>query len=177
LGIGRTFQVARIFKELTTLENLVVALEAKRRQDASIFELVRLAPAANIQARAREMLNEFSLERVADWTAGSLSHGDKKCLELAMVIAARPRLLMLDEPTAGMAPADRQRSVDMIARLLKKGGLSLLLTEHDMEVVFGLATRITVLNYGEIIATGSPQEVRSSPRVREVYLGHDVSAA
>jgi branched-chain amino acid transport system ATP-binding protein len=177
LGVGRTFQVARIFKDLTTRENLVVALEAKRRQATSFFDLARLAPASAVRESAQEMLSEFSLESVADWTAGSLSHGDKKCLELAMVIAARPRLLMLDEPTAGMAPADRQRSVDMIAKLLKKGGLSLLLTEHDMEVVFGLATRITVLNYGEIIATGPPEEVRSNPRVREVYLGHDVTDA
>lgn len=177
LGIGRTFQVARIFKDLTTLENLVVALEARRRQETSVFELVRLAPVSSVRERAREMMAEFQLEPVADWPAGSLSHGDKKCLELAMVIAARPRLLMLDEPTAGMAPADRQRSVEMISRLLAQGGLSLLLTEHDMEVVFGLATRITVLNYGEIIATGSPHDVRSNPRVREVYLGHDVSAA
>ncbi|MBX3529442.1 MAG: ABC transporter ATP-binding protein [Rhizobiaceae bacterium] len=176
-GVGRTFQMARIFKELSAFENLVVALEAKKRQGTSALELLRLVPAASIRDEARRILAEFSLEHVSAWPAGSLSHGDKKTLELAMVLAARPRLLMLDEPTAGMSPADRQRSVELIAGLMKGGGLSLLLTEHDMQVVFGLATRITVLNYGEIIATGSPEEVRSNPRVREVYLGHDVSAA
>ncbi len=177
LGIGRTFQSARIFTDLTTFENLVIALEAKVHAGSSLLELLRLRPARETGRAVEAMLEEFSLTNVADWPASSLSHGDKKCLELAMALAARPRLLMLDEPTAGMAPADRQRSVDLISKLLARGGFSLLLTEHDMEVVFGLATRITVLNYGEVIATGSPEEVRSNPKVREVYLGHDVSAA
>lgn len=177
LGIGRTFQVARTFKDLTTFENVVVALEAKRRQSASALELLRLRPSDTVREAARAMLDEFSLDAVADWPAGLLSHGDKKSLELAMALAARPRLLMLDEPTAGMAPGDRRRSIELISRLLAKGAFSLLLTEHDMEVVFGLATSITVLNYGEVIATGSPEAVRSNPRVKEVYLGHDVSAS
>ena len=177
LGIGRTFQSAHVFKDLTTLENLIVSIEINQRVNDKRFGILRLAAKPSVRKAAEELLGEFQLEDVADWTAAALSHGDKKSLELAMVIAARPRLLMLDEPTAGMAPADRQRSVAMISRLLKAQGLSLLLTEHDMEVVFSLADRITVLNYGEMIATGSPEDVRNNPRVREVYLGHDVTAA
>lgn len=177
LGIGRTFQTARVFKDLSTLENIIVAIEANQRKQSSRFGLLRLAPKPSVRREAETLLGEFQLESVADWSASALSHGDKKSLELAMVIAARPRLLMLDEPTAGMAPADRQRSVQMISKLLKTQGLSLLLTEHDMEVVFGLANRITVLNYGEMIATGSPEDVRNNPRVREVYLGHDITAS
>ncbi|MGN7712649.1 ABC transporter ATP-binding protein [Agrobacterium radiobacter] len=177
MGIGRTFQSARIFGDLTPFENMIVAVEAKARTAGSLLQLLRIRPNAENRDAARSILRDFSLEKVADRLTSTLSHGDKKRLELAMVVAGRPRILMLDEPTAGMAPADRHKSIELIGKLLEKGDFSLLLTEHDMEVVFGLATCITVLNYGEVIASGTPQDIRSNARVREVYLGHDLATA
>jgi branched-chain amino acid transport system ATP-binding protein len=112
-----------------------------------------------------------------DEMAGVLAHGDRKRLELAMCLALEPILLMLDEPMAGMSPADRTAAVELIRRVAAERGISVLLTEHDMNVVFALAHRITVLNYGEIIASGSPDEVRGSATVREVYLGHEAHHA
>ncbi|AMS45508.1 ABC transporter ATP-binding protein [Aminobacter aminovorans] len=176
-GIGRTFQSARIFSELTPFENMVVAVEAHERVVKGKRPLFALRPTKAVRDTAAEILEDFALTKVAKAETKSLSHGDKKRLELAMAVAGRPQLLMLDEPTAGMAPGDRQKCVELIDRLLKKGGFSLLLTEHDMAVVFGLATRISVLNYGQVIASGTPEEIRSNARVREVYLGHDVSSA
>lgn len=176
-GVGRTFQSARVFADLTPFENMVVAVEAHARRFGTLLDLLSMRPTAATRDSARAILEDFALAGVASRPTKTLSHGDKKRLELAMAVAASPRLLMLDEPTAGMAPADRHRCIDLIARLLGNGGLSLLLTEHDMAVVFGLATRITVLNYGQVIATGTPERIRSDARVRDVYLGHDVAAA
>jgi len=106
-----------------------------------------------------------------DEIAQVLSYGDRKRLELAITLATHPRLLMMDEPTAGMAPADRAAVVKLIAALRKRHNMTVMLTEHDMGVVFGLADRIVVMNYGELVATGTPDEVRANPLVRDIYLG------
>ncbi|MFK0206293.1 ABC transporter ATP-binding protein [Agrobacterium sp. NPDC090283] len=177
MGIGRTFQSARVFSDLTPFENMIVAVEARARTRGGLLQLLSIRPNAENRDAARVILRDFLLETVADRPTRTLSHGDKKRLELAMAVAGKPRILMLDEPTAGMAPADRHKCIELIGRLLAKGDFSLLLTEHDMEVVFGLATRITVLNYGEVIASGAPQDIRSNARVREVYLGHELATA
>ncbi|MES4992467.1 ABC transporter ATP-binding protein [Agrobacterium radiobacter] len=177
MGIGRTFQSARIFSDLTPFENMIVAVEASARTRGGLLKLLSIRPNAENRDTARVILRDFLLETVADRPTRTLSHGDKKRLELAMAVAGKPRVLMLDEPTAGMAPADRYKCIELIGRLLEKGDFSLLLTEHDMEVVFGLATRVTVLNYGEVIASGAPQDIRSNARVREVYLGHELATA
>jgi len=172
LGIGRTFQVARIFPDMSAFENLIIAIETRERNDKGLrFTFGYIAPRQQVVDEAERLVVELGLEGAVDDVAGTLSHGDKKRLELAMSLALSPRLLMLDEPTAGMSPSDRAEAVRLIARVRKGYGLSLLLTEHDMEVVFGLATRLTVLHHGEIIASGEPAEVRSDSRVREVYLG------
>ena len=172
-GIGRTFQVARIYPELTAHENLVVAVEARHRFDPPKTRTrFSLFPNALVMAEVDELVGEMGLSNVASRTAKILSHGDKKRLELAMSLALRPRLLMLDEPTAGMSPSDRKQAVVFVSRIRKEHGLSLLLTEHDMDVVFGLATELTVLHHGEVIASGEPSAVRAEPKVREVYLGH-----
>ena len=172
-GIGRSFQVARIFGDMSAYENLVVALEMRGWISKGGFTgLFRLAPKDEVRAEADRLIEDLGLHHTVDQPARILSHGDKKRLELAMSLALRPDILMLDEPTAGMSPTDRAEAVAMIERVRRDYGLTLLLTEHDMEVIFGLATRLTVLHYGEIIASGAPEQVRADARVREVYLGH-----
>ena len=172
-GIGRSFQVARIFGDMSAYENLIVALEMRERIGGRrLAGLFSLAPRESVRAEAQRLIEDLGLQDAVGQPARILSHGDKKRLELAMSLALRPGILMLDEPTAGMSPTDRAEAVAMIARVRRDYGLTLLLTEHDMEVIFGLATRLTVLHYGEIIASGTPEEVRADARVREVYLGH-----
>lgn len=172
LGFGRSFQVARIFQDMTTLENMIVAVEARRR-NAGEPTTGRLGwrPGTETVAEALSGLDEVGLSRQRDEDASSLAHGDKKRLELAMVLALRPRILMLDEPTAGMSPNDRQAAVRLLQQVKQRHGVTLMMTEHEMDVVFNLATHLAVLHYGEIIASGAPEEVREDPMVREVYLG------
>jgi branched-chain amino acid transport system ATP-binding protein len=173
LGIGRTFQVARVFGEDTALANMVVAIEARERQQGRRgFAPWRVRPRRAVLDEALALLDQMGLAPQQGQLAGVLAYGDRKRLELAICLALRPRLLMLDEPMAGMSPSDRLAAVELIRTIVREHGLSVLLTEHDMDVVFALAQRITVLHYGEVIASGSPAEVRASPVVREVYLGH-----
>lgn len=171
-GVGRTFQVAKIFTDMTAYENLIVAVEMRKRLSGQRRGWFAIAPKQSVTREVDGLIADLGLGEAASAPAKILSHGDKKRLELAMSLALRPTLLMLDEPTAGMSPSDRAAAVAMIARVRDKYGLTLPLTEHDMEVVFGLATRLTVLHHGEIIASGEPSEVRANARVREVYLGH-----
>lgn len=177
-GIGRTFQVARVFGEQTVLANMIVAIEARRRRSllGSILDL-RLKPETAVTQEALAELERMGLAGHRDRAAGVLAYGDRKRLELAMCLSLRPSLLMLDEPMAGMSPVDRTAAVDLIRQVTREREISVLLTEHDMDVVFALAQRITVLNYGEVIASGAPDEVRATPRVRDVYLGHGVQHA
>ena len=171
-GIGRSFQVARIFPKMSAFENLTVAIETRERNEKGLWaSFGHIAPRRAVLDEAEALVRELGLEDTLEEEAATLSHGDKKRLELAMSLALRPKVLMLDEPTAGMSPSDRAEAVRLIAGVRARYGLTLLLTEHDMEVVFGLATRLTVLHHGAIIASGDPHEVRADPRVREVYLG------
>jgi branched-chain amino acid transport system ATP-binding protein len=178
MGIGRTFQVARVFGEASVLDNMIVAVE-ERQQGTGLLALLSpwVRPRPAVVAEAMAVLEEMGLAAQRDEIAGVLAYGDRKGLELGMCLALRPTLLMLDEPMAGMSPADRTAAVGVIRRVARQSGISVLLTEHDMDVVFALADRITVLNYGEVIASGSPEEVRASPTVREVYLGHEAHHA
>lgn len=177
LGVGRTFQVARVFLELTTLANIVVAVEARRRGNSNaLLTLFQIAPRRAVLAECDEILTLTGLTGRANNLASSLPYSDRKRLELAMTLALRPRILMLDEPMAGMSPGDRSGMVELIRRVTRDNAIAMLLTEHDMDVVFALADRVTVLNYGEIIASGSPAEVRSSALVREIYLGAETNA-
>jgi len=171
-GLGRTFQVARVFAKLTVRDNLQLACEARHRRGHALAGLNRDRLAA-IDAQLQTLLRETGLDRHAEAVAGALAYGDRKRLELAMVLALEPAILFLDEPTAGMSAAERQATVQLLQQVRRQRKLALLLTEHDMDVVFGLADRISVLHHGELIATGTPDAIRNDARVREVYLGDE----
>jgi len=170
-GVGRTFQVARIFLEMSALDNVIVSIEARDANEGKSRGFFTLSSAPDVIEEATSILGELGLTKIAETQAAVLSHGDRKRLELAMSLALRPKILMLDEPTAGMSPTDRLAAVNLIDKIVRENKLSLLLTEHDMGVVFQLGTRLSVLHYGEIVVSGLPEDVRANPLVREIYLG------
>jgi branched-chain amino acid transport system ATP-binding protein len=176
-GFGRTFQVARVFGELAILTNVVLAIEARKAAHREpVARWWDWRPLAATHDEAVAILASVGLERRIDAAASVLSHGDRKRLELAITLAGRPRILMLDEPTAGMSTEDR-RSTTALLLALKRQGITLVLTEHDMNVVFGLADRVMVLNYGEVVCVGDPESVRQDPAVKRVYLGKGAAHA
>ncbi len=169
-GIGRTFQITSIFRELTVFENLQVALSGHQRRTWSVWPTAR---GMNV-ARARELLALVGLSDTDSRIAGTLAHGDQKRLELAIALASEPLLLLLDEPTAGMAAQERLESIRLVDRIARELGLTVIFTEHDMAVVFAVATVITVLHQGSVLAEGAPAAVRAMPEVQQVYLGEAV---
>jgi branched-chain amino acid transport system ATP-binding protein len=167
LGIARSFQRINIYPRLSVFENVQVALIAHEGQHWNIF-----SPGRSLhREETADLLKLVGLEREADEIAGELSYGKQKQLELAIALASKPRLLLLDEPTAGMSPQETGEAIALVRDIVKARGLTLLFTEHDMSVVFGIAERISVLHHGEIIATGLPDAVRNDPEVKRVYLG------
>ena len=174
LGIGRTFQVARIFSEISVFENMVVALEAGGNSNSvSPLRHLQLGLASGMQDEAMHILGTVGLVHRRHELGGVLAYGERKRLELALALALKPQMLLLDEPMAGMSPGDRAAAAELLVKISRELSMSILLTEHDMNVVFALADRISVLNYGELIASGTPQEVKASAIVREVYLGQE----
>ena len=171
-GLARSFQITSIFREFTVLDNVALAVQAHAGHSFRFWRPARAEP--SLRNPAREILERVGLGGRADAQAASLAHGEKRALEIAMALGTRPRLLMLDEPTAGMGPEDSARLVRMLATL--KGKLTIVLIEHDMDAVFALADRITVLVYGRAIATGAPEAIRGNRDVRQAYLGEDVAA-
>jgi branched-chain amino acid transport system ATP-binding protein len=168
-GIARTFQLCHIFPALTVRENVRIAAQAR---DGRRWQFLGGGRVLNRSAAAAdEAIARMRLTRMADATAAMLSHGDQRLLEIAMAIAQKPRLLMLDEPTQGLSIEETGRAVQILKDMLTEGDLSVLLVEHDMEVVFKLADNITVLHRGRVIADGSPAAVRASAQVRSAYLG------
>jgi len=165
-GVARSFQLINVFGRLTLLENVLVALLAREGQSRAVGR----APQREGAARARELLARVGLDDRAQEPAGRLSYGDQKLLEMTMALAGRPRLLLLDEPTAGMSPEETAATAALIARLPGEG-VTVLFTEHDMDVVFGLAQKILVLHQGCLIAQGTPAEVRGDAAVQRAYLG------
>jgi branched-chain amino acid transport system ATP-binding protein len=168
-GMARTFQVTNIFPRLSVEENLAVPLLAKQRRSLHPFQ--RVDSLSNLHQAARRLLGEVGLEHRASAPAAELSHGDRRLLEIALALATSPRLLLLDEPTAGMGSGERDLVLRQIRQLSSDRKLTILLIEHDMELVFGLAHRVVVLHQGRVIADGAPQSVRQDTRVREIYLG------
>jgi branched-chain amino acid transport system ATP-binding protein len=167
LGVGRTFQITATFPTMTVRENVQVALASYRRR---LFDLFTSTPRFE-QAEAGRLLELVGMGGYADRPCGELAYGDLKRLELAVALANQPKLLLMDEPTAGMAPRERIELMRLSARIAREQSIGVLFTEHDMDVVFEHADRILVLNRGALIAEGSPQQVRGNPEVRAVYLG------
>ena len=169
LGISRTFQITSIYRGLTAHENVRLAAQAKDPRRARM--LGARAVFSDAATRADTALEQLGLTAVANRTAGLLSHGDQRLLELAMAVAQSPRVLLLDEPTQGLSVEETAQTVETLATLLSRQSVAVLLVEHDMEVVFRLAHAITVLHRGAVLAEGPPDVVRADTEVQRAYLG------
>ena len=172
LGVVRVFQTPEIFPELSLLENVMVPILAKRDGSFKLSWFRRFSGETTVRQKAEQVLTDLALGSFISDEAGSQSRGDKRRLELAMGLAQEPRLLLLDEPTAGMARHDTNATIALLKEI-KKQGMTKIIIEHDMHVVFSLADRISVLAGGRIICQGTPEEVKADPRVKEAYLGEE----
>lgn len=166
-GIARTFQVAAIFRSMTVREHLQVTLLSHRRRLNGMWRPLK----KQLIEEADAILAHVGLHAHADHAAAALAYADLKRLELAVALANQPRLLLLDEPTAGMAIGERHALMDLAGSLVDRQGMSMLFTEHDMDVVFGHADRVIVLHYGAVVAEGPPEQIRGNAMVQEIYLG------
>ncbi len=167
-GLARSFQITSVYPEFSALENVALAVQAHAGHSFRFWKPARRD--ASLTEPARQILDEVGLAQRHNVAAGNLAHGEQRQLEMAMVLATRPRLLLLDEPMAGMGLDESRRMIALLAALKRKQTIVL---EHDMDAVFRLADRISVLVYGRIIATGSPEEIRANREVRAAYLGED----
>ena len=167
LGLARSFQITSLFLDLSVLDNVALAVQAHAGHSFRFWRDARME--MELREPARAALARVGLADRADRVTSALSHGEHRLIELAMALAGRPRMLLLDEPMAGLGPEESARMVEMLRALKKE--LTILLVEHDMEAVFALADRITVLVYGRVIATGAPAKIRNNAAVREAYLG------
>jgi branched-chain amino acid transport system ATP-binding protein len=172
LGICRSFQIVNVFPQLTVLENVLIPALAAAGRTHRLFAAASRETAARADAAA--VLERVGLSAHRDLRASALSHGDRHLLEVGVALAARPTLLFLDEPTAGMNPLERARLLDSIRGLAREGRTTFVLVEHDMDVVFSLSERVVVLHRGELLCDGTPDVVRADEKVREVYLGREV---
>ena len=168
-GLARSFQITSIYREFSALDNVALSVQAHAGHSFHFWKPARKEP--ELREPARKILEEVGLGARAGVTAANLAHGEQRQLEIAMALATSPRLLLLDEPVAGMGTEESLRMVQFLGTL--KGKRTMILVEHDMDAVFSLADRISVLVYGRIIATGAPKEIRANPEVRAAYLGED----
>ncbi|MGZ3513067.1 MAG: ABC transporter ATP-binding protein [Thermodesulfobacteriota bacterium] len=166
-GISRSYQIVNIFPRLTVFENVQVAVFSYQKRSSNLFQ-----PAQSIAVEeTRSILESMGLSKKGGHIAGSLSHGDQKILEIAIALGNEPELLILDEPTAGMSPEETQETMELVKRLAKQRGLTILFCEHDMDIVFSVAQSIMVMRHGQTIIQGNLEVVRSNKEVQEAYLG------
>ena len=167
LKLGRTFQIVDLFFDFTVMENILLALEA---HETSCFHMIRpLSLYKNMYGKARTLLERFGLWEKRDFPIRTLSHGEMRHVELILGLATEPKILLLDEPTAGLTSSESERLAHLIQNLSRD--ITLIMIEHDMKVAFALAERMIVLYNGEILVDGKPEEIRANPKVKEVYLG------
>ncbi len=172
-GIGRAFQVASIFRSLTVEQSLAAAITA---HESRAFSLAGAFRAPAVRNRTEELIDLLQLEHVARRISGEISHGDQKLLDVGLALALRPRLLLLDEPAAGMGPEERWQMMDTVKRLWKSQNMTLVFIEHDIDLVFQTAEIIHVLRYGAVLASGTADQIRGNPQVIEAYLGSEETA-
>ena len=173
IGLARSFQITSLFMDFTALDNVALAVQAHAGHSFRFWHAARLDRA--LREPALQALAGVGLAERAHMMVADLSHGERRQLEIAMALATKPRMLLLDEPMAGMGPEESVRLIDILRRL--KSAMTILLIEHDMDAVFALADRISVLVYGRIIASGNPGAIRADPVVRQAYLGESAGAA
>jgi len=171
-GICRSFQIMNIFPKLSVFENLQIPTFSLLNQSLSFFKPVRRH--TDVNERVEKLVNEIGLADKKDHPAGTLSHGDQRLLEIALAMAPEPKLLFLDEPTAGMNPVERVKVLENIRRLSGEKKSTFVIVEHDMDIVFSLSDRIVVLHRGQILADGKPDEIKQNEDVRKVYLGEEI---
>jgi len=168
LGLAKTFQITNLFPEISVLDNVRVAAQSRAPESGRLASLWRRP---DVDAAAVGLLEAFGLGRRREELAENLSHGEQRYLEICLALATAPRLLLLDEPTAGMTPGETRDATALIRRIAEERGLTVLLIEHDMSVVMGISDRVAVLHFGEKIAEGTPEQIRNDPRVIDAYLG------
>jgi branched-chain amino acid transport system ATP-binding protein len=173
-GVGRAFQIARIFPTMTVRESILCAVQAHTSQHTVMS---RRFPLAETEDRAAHVMDLVGLTPKAHALSRNLSHGDQKLLDIALALVLEPRVLLLDEPTAGMGPEERWAMIDTVHRMWEQERMTLIFIEHDMSIVFKIAQRITVLSYGRVLAEGTPDEIRRHPEVIKAYLGDEFEAA
>jgi branched-chain amino acid transport system ATP-binding protein len=171
MGISRVFQTPEIFGDLTVMENMLIPCFAKRDGSFRMHAIEPVRAETSMIDKAAEMLEEVNMLDKTEMTASSMSRGDKRRLEMAMCLVQEPRLLLLDEPTAGMARADTENTIQLLKDIRKSRGVTMAIIEHDMNVVFSLAERITVLAQGTPLVEDTPDNIKGHPKVREAYLG------
>jgi len=172
IGLARSYQITSIFRRFSVLDNLALAVQARSGSSFSFWKPRDRETA--LFDEARDIASQLGLSEKIDSTAATLAHGEQRALEVGLALATRPKLVLLDEPMAGMGPEESRRMIELIERV--RAGITVLLIEHDMDAVFRLADRISVMVYGRLIATGSPQEIKGSPEVRKAYLGDELAA-
>ena len=171
VGVSRVFQTPEIFSDLTVAENVLIPCFAKRDGAFTLNALARVAGETDVREKAEQMLIDVNMQDKKDMTASSLSRGDKRRLEMAMCLSQDPKLLLLDEPTAGMARADTNNTIDLLAEIQERRHITMAVIEHDMHVVFSLAQKISVLAQGTVIVEDLPENIKGHPKVQEAYLG------
>jgi branched-chain amino acid transport system ATP-binding protein len=171
-GLARSYQITSIFRKLSVLDNLALAVQARSGSSFSFWRPLERETA--LFDEARSLLEQINLQSKATAVAGTLSHGEQRALEVGLALATQPKLVLLDEPMAGMGPEESRRMIELIERI--RAGVTVLLVEHDMDAVFRLADRISVMVDGRVIATDAPEKIRLNPEVRKAYLGDEVPA-